>query len=258
MKCVRIDKLVCRSPRLFKVCWMAVAVWMAACVVNVCVPFMSQTVLDFLGGVVLSVAMLMMLLSLELGASPEMRVERIRLVRFHRFVNRKVGVEKAHRIIKNMQKKTKLLILKSYRVLYKNVDFKTFSKWFFIVCALSPLLLLFPDFASCLSTLPLTLALVAFIACLSTLALAFVGILFYFAKMMYWAVVKHSGRVRRVGIDFILMGVVYWLIGFGCWAEWIVNIMVMGCLALFLYDIWQLASLSNPKPLPIPPRRRGR
>lgn len=226
---VRIDKMVCEKPKRFRRCWMAIAVWMAACVVNAGFHYslVSQLVLDILGGFILIIAMLKMFFSMRWPTPLPIS-------------HRRGGVFWMGCLMEKL--------LAGHRKLIKNVSrfaddhFDTVSKWFFGLCVLTPLFLFLSDLLQTVFAAALNIIIVyALLFFAAVVGLCLLQCLLLAVTTIYWAVAKHTGRIRRIGIYLILMaGVLTMWLTDAC-AESLINTMVIGCLSLFLYEMKILA-----------------
>lgn len=231
MKIVRTDRMVCKSRSTFLFCWWTIAAWMGACVANACFSFslVSQSELDGLGFFVLCAGMTLMFMTFKFRLETENRWESMR---FRQIASLTMGSHpRLERFIGNAV--------------------------FFLVYVVGPAILIYsllsnPDvslptnyFWLTVNVVMVWLVGVVLSLILFTGIIAVPMIVWFFFRAIWWTMVMHSGRMRRIGIWLLLMAAT--LLAFlskGC-AEWQINMMVMISLSLFLYDIRRMAVFAD-------------
>lgn len=210
-----INKLPCGSPMTYWCCWTAILMWMIACIMNVGVGFCRQNFLDMYGAFILI-----------FGIGYILRVAPFSL---KRIILSTVSPDKANKVMRMIWSRKTYIILCSCVMLFvigvlamKGV-FKEKQDyiWLIILCSL---------FFSALS---------AFI--FQSLLKIFIVLCTYLKFTMF----KHSGRMRRVCIDVVLMFCVLFFMTVADTPEWVMNTLVMSVLALFLYDTYNIIDVEK-------------
>lgn len=65
----------------------------------------------------------------------------------------------------------------------------------------------------------------------------------FFIKFIYFTTIKYSGRIRRIGVDFILMLLA--LASLILFPAWLANTFVIISISSFLYDIYRIADFER-------------
>lgn len=66
------------------------------------------------------------------------------------------------------------------------------------------------------------------------------------SEVEYFFFVRHPGRLRKIGYDYVLMFVVV-VMSFGIYIEFLKNTLVMTSLAIYLYDMLKLVGFRSTK-----------
>lgn len=66
------------------------------------------------------------------------------------------------------------------------------------------------------------------------------------SEVEYFFFVRHPGRLRKIGYDYVLMFVVV-VMSFGIYIEFLKNTLVMTSLAIYLYDMLKLVGFCSTK-----------
>lgn len=231
MKIVRTDRMVCKSRSTFLFCWWTIAAWMAACVANACFSFslVSQSELDGLGFFVLCAGMAMMFMTFKFRLKTENRWESMR---FRQIASLTMG---------------------SHPRLEKFIGYAVF----FFVYVVGPAILIYtllsdPDVS--LPTNYFWLSVRIIIAYLLGVLLSYIlftgiiavpTIVWGIFRAIWWTMVMHSGRLRRIGIWLLLMAATLLAFLSKACTEWQINMMVIVSLSLFLYDIRRMAVFAD-------------
>ncbi len=221
MNTPRIDKLQCRKYRLFWICWGAMAVWMIACIVNTIWLQENQTVLDTIGVGIMTFGILYILASLG-----------------------------------NFTQKREMLTLwkgvhcKKYRIRLNRAFLNLFRAGTFVCIYLD---MMIPKFLEDGETsywryelyYSFFMAFVAMLFSFATYKGVIISIRLYnfFLKFIYFTTIKYSGRIRRIGIDFILMLLA--LASLILFPAWLANTLVIISISSFLYDVYKIADFER-------------
>jgi len=74
-------------------------------------------------------------------------------------------------------------------------------------------------------------------------SLLWIGIFNIIIKLIYFTTIKLSGRIRRIGIDFILMLLA--LVSLMLFPAWLANTFVIISISSFLYDVYKIADFER-------------
>lgn len=227
MKIVRTDRMVCKSRSTFLFCWWTIAAWMGTCVANACFSFslVSQSELDGLGFFVLCAGMTLMFMTFKFRLETENRWESMR---FRQIASLTMGSHpRLERFIGNAV--------------------------FFFVYVVGPAILIYfllsdPDVS--LPTNYFWLSVRVVIAYLLGVFLSFIlfavpAIVWGIFRAIWWTMVMHSGRMRRIGIWLLLTAATLLAFLSKAGTEWQINMMVIISLSLFLYDMRRMAVFAD-------------
>lgn len=242
MNTIKIEKLKCRSPKLFWTCWGSIALWMVACVVNTIWPYENQMVLDQIGFFVLCLGILVLLMLL-----------------------RKKKIRESWKSIKDD------CMIKAF----SNDTFGEIKGIFVVSLFLMFCVIFIGSFILLLTLaidpiywakfLPMTsFDLLGRILVSICLSLTFVLVLSFVLNIAYWAIcyinvfcftvcllttrLLSGSSLWRLGADFFLLFLVFVAFTMNFFPEWLVNSLVIISISQFLYDVYRIADLKREIP----------
>lgn len=197
MTAIKIDKLKCCKPKSFWAYWGVIVIWMLACIVNTFLPYTEQIRLDAIGFFVLYIGMAS-LTSFTIFGSFSQKKE---------MLNTWKDIEKYNFYKFFINAKT-LLVIFSLSFLYifimmlvedfsspddtRRVALQFISPFTFVLIFVMDLFLY---------------SFISLVVSVFVLGLGYF-ILGFLLKFIYVTIIKHSGRMRRIGLDFVLLFIV--------------------------------------------------
>lgn len=215
MEKVKIDKMECRFPTLFKVMWMATVVWMLMSIVNLWGDWLMRDKLDGFGMSILFVFAIAICLCFWKGF---------------------LGLDSQYEVlsIDSITKKSA-----SYTILISFVVMLVFSIWEICGTADSHTESMRNGAAS-ISGETLSAVLVDFSR---AVMLSFGGVAVYWYFRMCF--VLFSGRIRRLGIEVALGFMMLLYLSTNGNDELLIDMIVVVIAGTFLYDIWRFADFKE-------------
>lgn len=232
-----IDSQKC-PPKSVLVCWLVIAVWLGACVVNAVWLHENQGILDGIGFCLLIVCIPLLLMFGIIRRDKNFWTEVSGLYN---------KVYRGIRIIHLWMRKLYYKLLRKGRNNVVGFCRNTIS-YVGLFCLLINPDEHWNDVFSCIYGLLWLLFLGGFllyygyflIKIFSVIALFMV--LFYF-KFIYFAVVRCSGILRRIGINVAIMLLVFVVFKANIFSEWLIDSLVIASLSLFLYDVYRITGI---------------
>ena len=212
---VKIDKMECRFPTLFKVMWIATIVWMLISIANIWGHWLMQDKLDGFGMSILFVFAITICVCFWKGFW---------------------GIDSQYKVL-SIDSVTKKIA--SYTILLSFVVMLVFSIW--EICGT-------PDShtesmrngAASIPGETLSAVLVDFSKAVM-LSLAAVAV-YWYVRMCF---ILFSGRMRRLGIEVALGFLMLWYLSTNSNDELMVDMIVVVIAGTFLYDIWRFADFKE-------------
>lgn len=212
---VKIDKMECRFPTLFKVMWIATVVWMLISIANTWGHWLMQDKLDGFGMSILFVFAITICVCFWKGFW---------------------GIDSQYKVL-SIDSVTKKIA--SYTILLSFVVMLVFSIW--EICGT-------PDShtesmrngAASIPGETLSAVLVDFSKAVM-LSLAAVAV-YWYVRMCF---ILFSGRMRRLGIEVALGFLMLWYLSTNSNDELMVDMIVVVIAGTFLYDIWRFADFKE-------------
>ena len=212
---VKIDKMECRFPTLFKVMWIATIVWMLISIANTWGHWLMQDKLDGFGMSILFVFAITICVCFWKGFW---------------------GIDSQYKVL-SIDSVTKKIA--SYTILLSFVVMLVFSIW--EICGT-------PDShtesmrngAASIPGETLSAVLVDFSKAVM-LSLAAVAV-YWYVRMCF---ILFSGRMRRLGIEVALGFLMLWYLSTNSNDELMVDMIVVVIAGTFLYDIWRFADFKE-------------
>lgn len=227
MNTLRIDKLQCRKYKLFWICWGAIAVWMIACIVMTLTESTWTDVYQMIDAIGIGIIFYVIPNLLASLGSFSQKKEMLALWKTIKL--------KRNRFVVNKINRTFLPI--------------TFVLFFFYCC----IVLFSHDSLRGTNTEPISeriffrfivyTTIMAFAVMVYYSFLYYISLFHFVFKFIYFTTIKLSGRIRRIGIDLILMLLA--LFSLILFSAWLANTFVIISISSFLYDVYKIADFER-------------
>ena len=215
MEKVKINKMECRFPTLFKVMWMATVLWMLISIANLWGQWLMQDKLDGFGMSILFVFAITIIVCFWMGF---IRLDSQYDILSFGSVTKKIA---------------------SYTILISFVVMLVFSIWEICGTADSHT----ESMRNGATSIPIETLSAIFVDFSKAVMLSFVAVAIYWYVRMCF--ILFSGRIRRLGIEVALSFMMLWYLAINGNDQLWIDMIIVVIAGTFLYDIWRFADFKE-------------
>lgn len=215
MEKVKIDKMECRFPTLFKVMWMATVLWMLISIANLWGHWLMQDKLDGFGLSILCVFAITIIVCFWMGF---IRLDSQYDILSFGSVTKKIA---------------------SYTILISFVVMLVFSIWEICGTADSHT----ESMRNGATSIPIETLSAIFVDFSKAVMLSIAAVTIYWYVRMCF--ILFSGRIRRLGIEVALNFMMLWYLAINGNDQLWIDMIIVVIAGTFLYDIWRFADFKE-------------